>query len=385
MAPPHPLLFLSLILFCLCLFSYTSAMDAGKSGTSLLTVGEDVEHVSSDIEDALSAPAVISGVFYSTDVDGTDRTSSSVLFPEASTNVSLGYFQRKYFTKRFQLPIILTSRIDQTQLHSVLSSYAKTHFPKSLSVYTISTPPRASIFFSIIWEPNTRNIQWTVTFNQNGAALQASIKKLDGQHYKPSLLESYAFDNVSTILYAGLFLGVATWPSGTKFQAAIGFPAGPLFCCGPTSRWQTLSKKGFKPTSISVVESPVSRRLYVADTWNSYSLTWDGGVDKSAVELRLTLKNLTQSLTPVYIKGYRKSVAPGKHTTLFSYIAYKGASYSPANVTLTTDTSRSAFELLATAILQPPVALTAYAFDGENDALISGSGEMYSAVWPLGI
>lgn len=324
-------------------------------------------------------------VFYSTNVDHTDRSSG--LRQEASTNASQGsnqfeYFERKYSSGWFTQPVILNAQIEESQLYSVLSSRARTHFPKSISAYTTSTSPHPSVFFSILWVPNKDNIAWTVTYNQDGASLQDAINKLTSKGYKPSVFESYAFDGVGSILYAAVFLASSAWPSGTRFEAAFGVPDGALYCCGSGSRWTTMRKKGMKPVSISVVEDPKSRLLYVADTWNSASVgMWQGGLDKSAAQLEWVLKNLVSQLAPVFIKGYRRSIGNGKHTILFSYIAYKAPSSSSSITTVTTHASRSAFQLLAALIPQPPISFTTYSFDGAEDAAVPGSGEMYSAIW----
>ncbi|CAI5465555.1 unnamed protein product [Closterium sp. Yama58-4] len=133
------------------------------------------------------------------------------------------------------------------------------------------------------------------------------------------------------------------------------------------------------PLSISLTEDPAALTVYVADVWSSppSSGGWLGGVAMTEAELQQALAQLPPPLVPTFLKAYTVG-----YQVFYAYIA-RATSSSPPRSTLTTDVSRSAFELLARSLKQPPLLVSSYGpLDGgaqESDA--PGSGERYAVLW----
>lgn len=302
---------------------------------------------------------------------------SSILTPE-NASPEYSYFERTYAKAGwFTSPPILNTHVEASLLPQLLSQRSRTHFPYSISVYVVPTP-RPLVYFNIMWGVNSNSIGWRMSYEEDGTEFQRSLNNNINAGYQAYQVESYAYDNWGTIYYAAVFLDKKYWPSGTDWDITFGFPHDATYCCGPNSRWIQLSKLGYKPVSVSLTEDPATKRLYIADLWNTVNVgVWQGGTDKTAVELQQILGSL-QNLSPVYLKGYRVTNRDGGHTILFSYLA---KSMDALELTLTTDVSNTAFATLAKLLKKPPVAFTSYFFDGESDFQMPGYGGMYTALW----
>ncbi|CAI5531442.1 unnamed protein product [Closterium sp. Naga37s-1] len=293
---------------------------------------------------------------------------------------TLNYFERKYPGGWLTAGPILDSRVESSDLPALLSSRTRSHVPAFVSAYAVASP-RPLVFFSILWEPNSKSLGWVMVFNLNGQQFQDSLHHYISSGYKPSQVESYYVADHHGLYYAAIFLADVAWPagSGTRVEAVFGVPHDSAYCCGPSSRWLQLQRQGYTPLSVSFTEDPSSQRVYVADVWNDAPNRggWQGGVARTQAQLQQALTQLLPPLVPTFLKAYTVG-----YQVFYAYIA-RAASSSPPRSTLTTDVSRSAFELLARSLKQPPLLVSSYGpMDGgagESDA--PGSGEKYAVLW----
>ncbi|CAI5476096.1 unnamed protein product [Closterium sp. Yama58-4] len=304
----------------------------------------------------------------------TERVPSEINGAEPS------YFERKYPGGWFSAGPILDSRVESSDLPALLSSRTRSHVPAFVSAYAVASP-RPLVFFSILWQPNSKSLGWVMVFNLNGQQLQDALHHYISSGYKPSQVESYYVADHHGLYYAAIFLADVAWPAGssTRVEAVFGVPHDASYCCGPSSRWLQLQRQGYTPLSVSFTEDPSSQKVYVADLWNDAPSRggWQGGVAKTQAQLQQALSQLLPPLVPTFLKAYTVG-----YQVFYAYIARASPS-SPPRSTLTTDVSRSAFELLARSLKQPPLLVSSYGpMDGgagESDA--PGSGERYAALW----
>ncbi|CAI5995870.1 unnamed protein product [Closterium sp. NIES-64] len=242
-----------------------------------------------------------------------------------------------------------------------------------------STPPCTPLHTPLY--PAVPLLGWVMVFNLNGQQYQDALRHYISSGYKPSQVESYYVADHHGLYYASIFLADVAWPAGssTRVEAVFGVPHDSSYCCGPSSRWLQLQRQGYTPLSVSFTEDPSSQRVYVADVWNDAPSRggWQGGVAKTQAQLQQALTQLLPPLVPTFLKAYTVG-----YQVFYAYIARASPS-TPPRSTLTTDVSRSAFELLARSLKQPPLLVSSYGpMDGgagESDA--PGSGERYAALW----
>ncbi|CAI5530421.1 unnamed protein product [Closterium sp. Naga37s-1] len=270
-------------------------------------------------------------------------------------NVSGGYFERKYPGGWLTAGPILDSRVESSDLPALLSSRTRSHVPAFVSAYAVASP-RPLVFFSVLWQPNSKSLGWVMVFNLNGQQYQDALRHYISSGYKPSQVESYYVADHHGLYYAAIFLADVAWPAGssTRVEAVFGVPHDSAYCCGPSSRWLQLQRQGFTPLSVAFTEDPSSQRVYVADVWNDAPSRggWQGGVAKTQAQLQQALTQLLPPLVPTFLKAYTVG-----YQVFYAYIA-RASSPSPPHSTLTTDVSRSAFELLARSLKQPPLLVS---------------------------
>ncbi|CAI7851671.1 unnamed protein product, partial [Closterium sp. NIES-54] len=219
----------------------------------------------------------------------------------------LNYFERKYPGGWLTAGPILDSRVESSDLPALLSSRTRSHVPAFVSAYAVATP-RPLVFFSILWQPNSKSLGWVMVFNLNGQQFQDSLHHYISSGYKPSQVESYYVADHHGLYYAAIFLADVAWPAGssTRVEAVFGVPHDSSYCCGPSSRWLQLQRQGYTPLSVSFTENPSSRRVYVADVWNDAPSRggWQGGVAKTQAQLQQALTQLLPPLVPTFLKAY---------------------------------------------------------------------------------
>ncbi|CAI5513747.1 unnamed protein product, partial [Closterium sp. Naga37s-1] len=322
-----------------------------------------------------SSPAFSGGFGSDLDLRGPAAAADGSFLDEklprrnVSNGGALNYFERKYPGGWLTAGPILDSRVESSDLPALLSSRTRSHVPAFVSAYAVATP-RPLVFFSILWQPNSKSLGWVMVFNLNGQQFQDSLHHYISSGYKPSQVESYYVADHHGLYYAAIFLADVAWPAGssTRVEAVFGVPHDSSYCCGPSSRWLQLQRQGYTPLSVSFTENPSSQRVYVADVWNDAPSRggWQGGVAKTQAQLQQALTQLLPPLVPTFLKAYTVG-----YQVFYAYIARASPS-TPPRSTLTTDVSRSAFELLARSLKHPPLLVSSYGpmngGAGESDA-----------------
>ncbi|CAI7910179.1 unnamed protein product, partial [Closterium sp. NIES-54] len=159
------------------------------------------------------------------------------------------YFERSYPGGWFTYGAILDSRVEASDLPSLISSRTGTHTPAFISTYAV-TSPRPLVFFSILWQPNSKPFGWAVLFNLDGPLFQDALHRQIASGFKPVQVESYYVSDEGRpyyheLYYAAFFLADVAWPAGsdTQVEAAFGMPHDKSYCCGPASRWWRLQRQ----------------------------------------------------------------------------------------------------------------------------------------------
>ncbi|CAI6008312.1 unnamed protein product [Closterium sp. NIES-65] len=229
------------------------------------------------------------------------------------------YFERSYPGGWFTYGAILDSRVEASDLPALISSRERNHMPAFITAYAVASP-RPLVYFSILWQPNSKSVGWVVVFNLDGQMFQDSLHRRIASGFKPAQVESYyVSDDVRPyyheIYYSAIFLADVAWPAGSSMwvEAAFGMPHDASYCCGPTSRWWRLQRQGFSPLSVSLTEDPAALTVYVADVWSSppSSGGWLGGVAMTEAELQQALAQLPPPLVPTFLKAYTVGMQVG--------------------------------------------------------------------------
>ncbi|GJP33051.1 hypothetical protein CLOM_g17621 [Closterium sp. NIES-68] len=310
------------------------------------------------------------------------RGGFSLESPRGREGAPPDYFERKYPGGWLTSGPFLDSRVESSDLTSLISARARSHVPAFISAYAVSSP-RPLVYFSVLWQPNSQKLGWVLVFNLNGQQFQDALHRYISSGYKPAQVESYYVADHHGLYYSAIFLADVAWPAGssTRVEAVFGVPHDSSYCCGPSSRWLQLQRQGFSPLSVSLTEDPVRGIVYVADVWNDAPTRggWQGGLAKTEAQLQQALGSLLPPLVPTYLKAYWVS---SQKQVFYAYIA-RAVPSTPPRSTLTTDVSRSAFELLALSLRQPPLFVSSYGppDGGAQGSGAAGSGERYAVLW----
>ncbi|CAI5470490.1 unnamed protein product, partial [Closterium sp. Yama58-4] len=95
------------------------------------------------------------------------------------------YFERTYPGGWFAwYGPILDSRVEASDLPALVSSRERTHVPAFITAYAVASP-RPLVYFSILWQPNSKSHGWVVVFNLDGQMFQDALHRRIASGYKP--------------------------------------------------------------------------------------------------------------------------------------------------------------------------------------------------------